>query len=167
LDFNTPVFDTFKALPTPDTIKLLDHMNTLDATHNNTIVGCFNTKGEYKTSCPVLQPTHWSDFGLDGVYVRTDYPNWIFLQGMSFTIANQAIAARPDLQFNIPLLLTACEQTAGCVMVSHLGIMSNTLTGTRLSALHSNTFPQLSGVWLKRTGSQNFGLGLEPQPKSF
>ena len=54
LDLNTPVFDIFKALPTPDIMKLFEHIHTLDT--NTTIVGCLNTKGQYKTLCLYCKP---------------------------------------------------------------------------------------------------------------
>ena len=34
---------------------------------------------------------------------------------------------------------------------------------------HSNTWPQLSGIWIRRSYAENgiLGLGLSPQPKRF
>jgi len=169
VDVNTPAVDHYKALPTPDTIKLLDHMAALDANSTGHYFGCFNTKGDFKTSCPVLQTSKWSDQGLDGLYVCTDYPSWVFIQGMIFTPSNK-IPKRADLQYNIPMLLQACDAAEGCNVVMQDGTLDVGLfASNQVTYRHSNTFPQLSGIWIRRSYAENgmLGLGLTPQPKSF
>lgn len=171
LTVNTPNHDVFKTLPTPDVIKLMDHMTSLD-NKTNGFVGCFTfnaTIGLFKQSCPVLSAVKWSSFGLDGMYVRTDYPDWIFLQGMTFTPSGR-LPAFPQLAFDIPRLLTQCNSTRGCVIVDHMGRMDNLITSASfIQYEHSNIFPQMSGLWIKRTFAENNmpGIGLQPQPTSF
>ena len=144
-------------------------MNVLDANVTNGYFGCFNTKGDFKTSCPALDVSIWSTQGLDGLYIRTDYPNWVFLQGMTFTPSNK-IPKRADLQYNIPMLLKACDDTKGCNIVMQDGTMDVGLfTTSSVIYRHSNTLPQLSGMWIRRDYAENgaLGLGLTPQPKSY
>jgi hypothetical protein len=146
-------------------------MNVLAANVTNGYFGCFNTKGDFKTSCPALDLSIWSTQGLDGLYIRTDYPNWVFLQGLMFTPTGPSqLPKRSDLQYNIPMLLKACDDTKGCNVVMHDGTMDTGLVpASRVIYRHSNTLPQLSGMWIRRSYAENgaLGLGLTPQPKSF
>lgn len=169
---SNPNLEVFKSLPTPDVIKLMDRVAALDSTVKGQYVGCFSTAGEIKTDCPILTATVTSDFGLDGTYVRTDYPDWIFLPGMNFT-HNNHLTPRPDLKYNIPRLLETCNSTifnqlTRCIMVNTWGTMNDEIGDTQLHYEHNNDkFPQLGGTWINRAyAEQHLQLGLAPQTKS-
>ena len=68
----------------------------------------------------MLQTTNWSNQGLDGLYVRTDYPGWVFIQGTTFSSSNK-IPRRGDLQYDIPMLLKAWDDAKGCSVVMQDG----------------------------------------------
>jgi len=182
---NTQDHDVFRTGPLPDVVKLMDHMSDMD-NKTNGYVGCFTfnaTQGFFKQSCPMLKTVKWSNFGLDGIYVRTDYPDWIFLQvtccclargeadvqGMSF-VPSGRLAQFHSLAFDIPRLLTQCNNTQNCVIVDHQGRMDDFVgSSSFITYERSNVLPQLTGLWIKKTYAQNVmnGLNLEPQPTSF
>jgi len=181
---NTQDHDVFRTGPLPDVVKLMDHMSDMD-NKTNGYVGCFTfnaTQGFFKQSCPMLKTVPWSKFGLDGIYVRTDYPDWIFLQvllllrdeeanvqGMSF-VPSGRLPQFHTLAFDIPRLLTQCNNTQNCVIVDHQGRMDDSVgPSSFITYERSEVLPQLAGLWIKKTYVQNVmhGLNLEPQPTSF
>ena len=162
--------ERFKTFPTPDVIKLLDRVKALDTQlGNSTYVGCFNTDGWMKRACPIFQGHHTTDFGLAGTYIRIDYPGWIFIPGMRFDPAN-ATFARTDLAYDIPSLLSACDQADNCNLVNIEGFMSHnfewiTFQRYKVPPVPSN-LDRLGGMWIRRSFAEsvNNGLGLTPQP---
>ena len=164
LTVDTPNVDVYKTIP-PDVIKYMDHVHDLDNSITDGYVGCFifnSTMGAFKRSCPVVNARRWSSFGLDGMYVRTDYPDWLFLQGMTFRPSGR-LPSFPQFAYDIPLLLSQCNKTQGCVMVTHEGAMESDISpASPIYYSRSIIFPELSGVWIKRTFAENdVGLGLE------
>jgi hypothetical protein len=70
------------------------------------LVAGFNTDGWVNTKI-LSTLTKLSDFPLDGLYVRTDFPGYEFYQGVDSDLGD--ITQRSDLINNIPPLISASK----------------------------------------------------------